>query len=95
MGVLDGYNPVTLQFVADALRTFNASKQNLDMTKDADRHLSSTVSDTIQSSGHESVRNGDGTALTIAQIATAANLTSAQVQDIAGRLYTTTGATTG
>lgn len=88
MGVLDGYNPVTLQFVADALRTFNAPKQNLDLTKDADRHLISTILDTTPS-GHESVRNADGTALTIAQIATAANLTSAQVQDIASRLYTT------
>lgn len=91
MGVLDGYNPVTLQFVANALRTFDTPKQNLDLTNDADRHLISTVSDTIPASGHESVRNGDGTALTIAQIATAANLTSAQVQDIAGRLYTATG----
>jgi hypothetical protein len=86
MGVLDGYDSSRLQFVADALRTINMKMPNLDLTKENDRKKLSTISDTTANSGHAAVRNGDGTAMTVAQIATAANLTVAQVTDLLGRL---------
>jgi hypothetical protein len=84
MGVLDGYDSSRLQFVADALRT--SSHMALDLAKESDRKKISTRDDILRSNGHIAVRNSDGTGMTIAQIATAANLTSAQVQDLAGRL---------
>jgi hypothetical protein len=86
MGVLDGYDSKRLQFVADALRTMNMAMPNLDLSKEGSRRAISTSADALRISGHAAVRNGDGTALTIAQIATAANLTVAQVTDLAGRL---------
>jgi hypothetical protein len=86
MGVVDGYDSARLQFVVDALRTVNMGAPNLDLTMESSRQRLSTNRDTIRASGHSAVRNGDGTAMTIAQIATAANLTVAQVTDIAGRI---------
>jgi hypothetical protein len=85
MALLDGYAPTTLQFVANALRTQLMNAPNLDLTTEGSRKKISTSSDRNRS-GQPAVRNGDGTALTIAQIATAANLTVAQVTDLAGRL---------
>ena len=84
MGLLDGYSPSTLQFVADALRTQHAP--SLDLTMNIDRTKLHTYRDMLQKSGRPAIRNGDGTALTIAQIATAANLTVAQVTNLAGRV---------
>jgi hypothetical protein len=86
MGVVDGYDANRLQFVANALRTANMGTPNLDLTLAGARQAISTSIDTIRKSGQPAVRNGDGTALTIAQIATAANLTVTQVTDIAGRI---------
>jgi hypothetical protein len=85
MGVLDGYDASRLQFVADALRTMS-SPTVVDLTTEVHRKKISTNDDTLRSNGHRAVRNSDGTGMTIAQIATAAGLTSAQVQDMAGRL---------
>ncbi len=85
MGVLDGYDASRLQFVVDALRTASSPTQ-LDLTKETDRKKISTTNDILRSNGHVAIRNADGTSLTVAQIATAANLTVAQVTDIAGRL---------
>lgn len=85
MALLDGYDANRLQFVVDALRTAS-SPTVLDLTMDADRRKHSSNSDILRSNGHRAVRNADSTGMTIAQIATASNLTSAQVQDIAGRI---------
>jgi hypothetical protein len=84
MGVVDGYSPSTLQFVADALRSVHAVPP--DLTTAAGRILLNSERDFSPKSGHRAIRNPDGTTLTLAQIATAANLTVAQVTDIAGRL---------
>jgi hypothetical protein len=85
MAVTDGVNASTLQFVADALRTA-LIMPTLDLTKDGNRHKISTIDEALRTTGRPAIRNGDGTSLTIAQIATAANLTVAQVTDIAGRI---------
>jgi hypothetical protein len=74
-------NPFTLQFVIDALRTVG----NLDLTMIKDRKKLSTTDDRGLL-GHPAIRNPDGTALSIAQIAAAAGVTTAQVMDIAGRI---------
>lgn len=58
---------------------------NLDLSVDDNRKRISTRRDR-NTAGKDAIRNGDGTALTIAQIAAAANLTTAQVTDIAGRI---------
>lgn len=84
MALTDGVGPSTLQFVADALRTMNASEPALDMTKESNRQ--NVGRGMLRSSGHAAVRNADGTALTIAQIATAANLTTDQVTEMANRV---------
>lgn len=86
MGVVDGYNASTLQFVVNALRTSTGSAAPLDLTKESDRKKINTDRDAVQKTGQLAIRNADGTPLTIAQIATAANLTVAQVTDIAGRI---------
>lgn len=83
MAVGDGISPSTLQFVIAAFRTGVGG--NLDMTSDSNRRKMGTDRDNHQF-GKPAVRNGDGTAMTIAQIASAANLTTAQVIDIAGRI---------
>lgn len=85
MAVLDGYDSNRLQFVVDALRTMN-SPTAVDLTKVADRQRVGTNLDLLRTNGHVAIRNNDGTGMTIAQIATAANLTTAQVQDLAGRI---------
>lgn len=85
MAATDFVNASTLQFVVDALRTAT-SPTVVDLTMEKDRKKISTINDTLRSNGHGAIRNSDGTALTIAQIATAANLTTAQVTDIAGRI---------
>jgi hypothetical protein len=74
-------NPFTLQFIIDALRTVG----NLDLTMDKDRRKLSTSGDR-GALGHPAIRNPDGTALSVAQIAAAANVTTAIVMDIAGRI---------
>ena len=71
--------------MADALRTMS-SPTALDLTADGDRRKISTNRDLLRSNGHTAIRNSDGTGMTIAQIATAAGLTTAQVTDLAGRL---------
>ena len=81
---IDNVSPSTLQFVIDALRT--AIGGSLDLTSDTNRRKLSTHRDRDTVAGHVAIRNGDGTGMTMAQIATAANLTTAQVQDIAGRI---------
>jgi hypothetical protein len=85
MAVILPTNASTLQFVADALRTA-FSPTAIDLTMEKDRKKIGTINDTLRSNGHIAIRNPDGTGMTIAQIATAANLTVAQVTDIAGRL---------
>ena len=85
MGVVDGYSPSTLQFVVDALRTMS-TPTSVDLTMESDRRKISTIQDTLRTNGRQAIRNADGTGMTIAQIATAANLTAAQVRDIAGRI---------
>lgn len=85
MGVLDGYDSSRLQFVVDALRTMG-SPTSVDLTMEKDRKKIGTNDDALRSNGHRAIRNSDGTGMTIAQIATAAGLTSAQVLDLAGRL---------
>jgi len=85
MALLDGYDASRLQFVVDALRTMSSPTQ-LDLTVERDRKKISTIDDTLRSNGHRAIRNADGTGMTIAQIATASGLTSAQVQDIVGRI---------
>lgn len=85
MGVLDGYDPSRLQFVMDALRTAS-SPTAIDLTQNAHRAKMSTNDDYLRTNGHRAVRNADGTGMTLAQIATAAGLTSVQVQDLAGRI---------
>ena len=84
MGVVDGYNSSVLQFVVDALRTQHAPAA--DLTTASGRRMLHAETDRLVATGRPAIRNPNGTALTVAQIATAANLTSAQVQDIAGRL---------
>ena len=84
MGVLDGYDSSRLQFVVDALRTDGSMP--VDLTMESRRVKIGTNDDFLRRNGHRAVRNSDGTGMTIAQIATAANLTVAQVQDIAGRI---------
>lgn len=83
--LLSGYDSSRLQFVADALRTA-VSPTVLDLTMEVDRRKHSTNGDILRSNGHRAIRNSDATGMTIAQIATAANLTSAQVQDMVGRI---------
>jgi hypothetical protein len=85
VGVADGYDPSRLQFVVDALRT-TTSTPPLDLTQNSHRARMATDQDVSRKSSRPAVRNGDGTALTVAQIATAANLTVAQITDIFGRL---------
>jgi hypothetical protein len=85
MALTDGYNPSTLQFVIDALRTAS-SPTSIDLTTEIGRKKIATEKDVLQSNGHKAVRNNDGTGMTIAQIATAANMTTAQVTELAGRL---------
>jgi hypothetical protein len=85
MALLDGYDASRLQFVVDALRTAT-SPTSIDLTQENQRKKLSTNDDILRSNGHRAVRNVDGTGMTIAQIAAAAGLTSAQVQDIAGRI---------
>lgn len=85
MALLDGYDTSRLQFVADALRTA-ISPTSVDLTMETDRKKISTHNDFLRSNGHRAVRNSDGSGMTIAQIAAAANLTVAQVQDAAGRI---------
>jgi hypothetical protein len=84
MAVLDGYDPSRLQFVVDALRTAVAVVP-VDLTTDKDRKKMSTNNDQLRN-GRRAIRNPDGTGMTYAQIAAAANLTVAQVQDLAGRI---------
>ena len=84
--VLAGVSPSTLQFVADALRTASAANSTLDLTKDSNRRRMNTAEEATQHTGRPAIRNSDGTSMTVAQIATATNLTVAQVTDIAGRL---------
>jgi hypothetical protein len=86
MALLDGYDSSRLQFVADALRSAVGPMNPLDITIEVNRKKISSNDDQLRANGHRAIRNSDGTAMTIAQIATAANLTSAQVQDIAGRI---------
>lgn len=78
-----GISPSTLQFVIAAFRTGLGG--NLDLTSTTNRRKMATDEDQ-HGYGKRAVRNGDGTSMTIAQIATAANLTTAQVIDIAGRI---------
>jgi hypothetical protein len=85
MALLDGYDANRIQFVVDALRTA-VSPTTIDLTMESSRKKIGTRDDILRSNGHIAVRNSDGTGLTYAQIATAANLTVAQVQDIAGRI---------
>ena len=85
MGVLDGYDANRLQFVVDALRTAQ-SPTVVDLTMNRDRGKLATQDDYLRARGRPAIRNSDGTGMTYAQIATAAGLTTAQVQDIAGRL---------
>jgi hypothetical protein len=85
MALLDGYDASRLQFVVDALRTFS-SPTAVDLTMEKDRKKIGTNDDQLRSNGHRAVRNSDGTGMTLAQIATSANLTVAQVTDIAGRI---------
>jgi hypothetical protein len=80
MAILDEYPAPILQFVSDALR----SGVSLDLTLEAHRKKLNTESDR-GTSGHRAIRNSDGSSMTIAQIAAAANLTVAQVMTIAGR----------
>lgn len=84
MGLLDTVNASTLQFVADALRTMVIPPA--DLTTASGRGKLNTPADVSSKSGRPAIRNPDGTAMTVAQIAAAANLTVAQVTDLAGRV---------
>lgn len=83
MADLISISPFTLQFVLDSLRTAHVG--TLDLTSETNRKLLNTRRDK-SIVGKPAIRNGDGTAMTVAQIATAANLTVAQVNDLAGRI---------
>ena len=83
MADIPDLSPSTLQFVIAAFRT--SLTGNMDMSVNDNRRRIGTSDDRHQY-GKSAVRNPNGTAMTIAQIATAANLTTAQVTDIAGRV---------
>jgi len=83
MADLPDISPSTLQFVIAAVRTSFGG--NLDMSVASNRSKISTQDDR-HNFGKPAVRNPNGTAMTVAQIATATNLTTAQVTDILGRI---------
>jgi hypothetical protein len=85
MGVVDGcmirQDCSSLRMLCDGKAAYV-----IDLTMTNHRKKISTNDDILQTNGRRAIRNADGTGMTLAQIATAANLTVAQVTDIAGRL---------